>query len=228
MASILVVEADAAVRSAVAAELRGFGHEVLESGSAAEALRILPQHRPDLVLLDRALPDMPGSDVLRHIKQSDSAGTIRVLMTSASGRAGDIAESLDAGADDCIAKPLSMIELGARLRASLRRPAITPAGDRLCAGGITLDSVAHRVFVDGDSLSLAPREFRLLEFLMSNRDRVFSRAELLVHVWDRSTGLGVRTVDVHVRRLRSLLEPYRYDSYLQTVRGSGYRFSRKT
>ena len=96
------------------------------------------------------------------------------------------------------------------------------------AGGVSIDKVGHRVIVDGDFVSLAPREYRLLLFLLSNQDRVFSRKQLLVHVWDRDAAVGTRTVDVHIRRLRSLLEPYGYDRYVQTVRGTGYRFSLKS
>jgi two-component system phosphate regulon response regulator PhoB len=97
--------------------------------------------------------------------------------------------------------------------------------DFVSAGGVSIDTVGHRAIVDGDFVSLAPREYRLLLFLLKNQDRVFSREQLLVQVWDRDQSIGVRTVDVHVRRLRSVLEPYGYERYLQTVRGAGYRFS---
>ena len=97
--------------------------------------------------------------------------------------------------------------------------------DSVTAGGVSIDQVGHRVVVDGDYITLAPREYRLLLFLLSNQDRVFSRQQLLVHVWDRDASIGSRTVDVHVRRLRSMLEPYGYEGYIQTVRGAGYRFS---
>ena len=97
--------------------------------------------------------------------------------------------------------------------------------DSVSAGGVSIDQVGHRVVVDGDYITLAPREYRLLLFLLSNQDRVFSRQQLLVHVWDRDASIGSRTVDVHVRRLRSMLEPYGYEGYIQTVRGAGYRFS---
>ena len=136
----------------------------------------------------------------------------------------DVVTALESGADDFVGKPYSMPELVARVSACLRRPASTHSSDELRAGGIVVDNIGHRVFVDGDSLTLAPREYRLLVFLIANRDRVFSRHQLLIHVWDRNVNVGVRTVDVHIRRIRSLLEPYGYDRYLQTVRGSGYRF----
>jgi len=104
-------------------------------------------------------------------------------------------------------------------------PRQSPRQEMISAGGVTVDNAGHRVIVDGDFVTLAPREYRLLLFLLSNQDRVFSRKQLLVHVWDRDASVGSRTVDVHIRRLRSVLEPYGYDRYVQTVRGTGYRFS---
>lgn len=97
--------------------------------------------------------------------------------------------------------------------------------ETVAAGGVSIDQIGHRVVIDGDFITLAPREYRLLLFLLSNQDRVFSRKQLLVHVWDRDASIGSRTVDVHIRRLRGVLEPYNYDGYIQTVRGAGYRFS---
>jgi DNA-binding response OmpR family regulator len=103
-----------------------------------------------------------------------------------------------------------------------------PYQEIISAGGVSIDTAGHRVIVDGDYVTLAPREYRLMVFLLSNQDRVFSRKQLLVHVWDRDASVGPRTVDVHIRRLRSVLEPYGYDRYVQTVRGTGYGFSLKS
>lgn len=225
MAAILVVDPYAADRQAMVNALGEAGHDVAEAESAATALSAIQQRRLDLIVLDWALPDVSGLDVLGKIKRSDPPNATRVIMLSGAGRAANLVTALESGADDFVSKPLDLAELLARTSAALRRPAATHSSDELRAGGITVDAVGHRVYADGDSLTLAPREYRLLAFLMANRDRVFSRAQLLVHVWDRNASVGVRTVDVHVRRLRSLLEPYRYDGYLQTVRGSGYRFS---
>lgn len=225
MASILLVDADTASRNAVARELRALGHDVSESETAGTALQAVQQQRPDLMVLDWTLPDLAGLEVLTDVKRSDQSNPTRVLMTSDRGKSEDVVAALDSGADDFIGKPYAMPELIARVGACLRRPAIAHSKSKLRAGGIVIDKVPNRVFVGGDSLSLAPREYRLLLFLVANRDRVFSRRQLLMHVWDRNANVGVRTVDVHVRRLRSMLEPYGYDTYLQTVRGSGYRFS---
>ena len=125
-------------------------------------------------------------------------------------------------------KPIDLPELRARVGACLRRPANVLHTEEISAGGIRIDNLGQRVAVDDTYVALAPREYRLLLFMISNRDRVFSRKQLLVHVWDRDATVGPRTVDVHVRRLRSALEPFGYDRYLQTVRGSGYRFSLDT
>jgi two-component system phosphate regulon response regulator PhoB len=124
-----------------------------------------------------------------------------------------------------IGKPVDMPGLLARVDDSLAEQANASGKPLISAGGITIDNVGHRVTVDDEYVSLAPREYRLLLFLLTHQDRVFSREQLLVHVWDRDAAVGPRTVDVHIRRLRSVLEPYTYDKYLQTVRGSGYRFS---
>lgn len=225
MASILVVDADLSARGAVARELREHGHDVVESETAGTALKAIQQRRPDLMLLEWNLPDLDGIQVLTDIKRRDLANPTRVVMTSDRARTDDLVAALGSGADDFVAKPYAMEELVARVDACLRRPSNTNSQDEHRAGGISIDHASQRVFVDGDQITLAPREYRLLLFLVSNRDRVFSRQQLLGHVWDEKANVGVRTVDVHVRRLRSILEPYAYDRYLQTVRGSGYRFS---
>ncbi|MEM9208663.1 MAG: winged helix-turn-helix domain-containing protein [Pseudomonadota bacterium] len=225
MASILIVDADAMARDAVARELRGLGHDVAQSDSASTALEIVRSSRPDLMIIECALPDLSGLQVLTDIKRGDLTSPTRVVMTSGRGTADDVVAAFDSGADDFVGKPYAMSELVARVGACLRRPASTHSDEEIRAGAITIDNVSRRVFVDGDAITLAPREYRLLLFLMANRDRVFSRSQLLIHVWDRNANVGARTVDVHVRRLRSVLEPYSYQSYLQTVRGSGYRFS---
>ncbi len=225
LASILIVDADTSARDAVASELRELGHDVAESESASTALEALQTNRPDLMVLEWSLPDLAGIEVLTDIKRSDLTSPTRVVMTSGRGKTDDVVAAFDSGADDFVDKPYKMPELIARVGACLRRPPSTHSNEEVRAGGIVIDNVSRRVFVDGDSITLAPREYRLLLFLMSNRDRVFSRRQLLLHVWDRNANVGVRTVDVHVRRLRSILEPYGYQGFLQTVRGSGYRFS---
>ena len=225
LASILVVDGDRDARRQIVESLRELGHKVTETDSAGAALRAVQRARPDLMVCDCSLPDLAGVELLSDMRRSGEYRAMRVLMTSRNGRADDAVVALESGADDVVGKPIYMPEFLARVNACLRRPANFAHSDIFSAGGITIDDIGHRVLVDGGNVSLAPREYRLLHFLLTNQDRVFSRKQLLVHVWDRDTLVGPRTVDVHVRRLRSLLEPFTYDRYLQTVRGSGYRFS---
>lgn len=225
LASILVVDADTAARARIVAGLREAGHSVSEAESAASALSAVRTRTPDLMVCDCGLPDLAGIELLSDVRRSEHLKAVRVLMTSGGERSNDAVRSFESGADDFIGKPIDLPEFLARVAACLRRPANLGRAQPISVGGITIDDVGHRVAVDGEYLALAPREYRLLQFLLGNRDRVFSRRQLLVHVWDRDTSVGPRTIDVHIRRLRSVLEPYSYDRYLQTVRGSGYRFS---
>jgi two-component system phosphate regulon response regulator PhoB len=224
-ASILVVDPDAAARGLIAHELRELGHDVSESTDAGSALRAARKACPDLMVCDFTLPDLAGIDLLGDIRRSEELKRMRVLMTSAANGSDDIVTALESGADDYVGKPIVVPELVARVCACLRRPAMSASAERIRAGGVTIDTVGHRIMVDDTYVSLAPREYRLLLFLLKNQDRVFSRKQLLKHVWDRDASIGPRTVDVHVRRLRGALEPFGYDVYLQTVRGTGYRFS---
>ena len=228
LASILVVDPDRAMRGRMAHELRELGHDVAESEDAFTALELLRRKRPDLMLCDFTLPDLGGVELLNDVRSIEDLRTMRVMMTSSRSNPDDVVLALESGADDFIGKPINLPELRARVGACLRRPANVLQTEQLSVGGIRIDNLGHRVAVDDTYVSLAPREYRLLLFLVGNRDRVFSRKQLLVHVWDRDAAVGPRTVDVHVRRLRSILEPFGYDRYLQTVRGSGYRFSLDT
>jgi two-component system, OmpR family, phosphate regulon response regulator PhoB len=225
LASILLVDHDVTARARIAQELRELGHDVSESDNAGGALQAVTRKRPDLMVLDWSLPDLAGLELLSDVKRNDDLKQVRVVMTAAEHKPDDVVAALDLGADDFIGKPYSSREFVARVGACLRRPATLHNSGRLHAGGIAVDKVGHRVLVDDKFVSLAPREYRLLQFLIGNQDRAFSRRQLLIHVWDRDATVGVRTVDVHIRRLRSVLEPFGYDRYLQTVRGSGYRFS---
>lgn len=225
LASILVVDSDKTMRGHMVEELRELGHDVAESGDAFTALELVRRKRPDLMVCDFTLPDLGGVELLNDVRSIDDLRSMRIMMTSNRSDPDDIVLALESGADDFIGKPINIPELRARVAACLRRPANVLQAGEISAGGIRIDNLGQRVAVDDAYVSLAPREYRLLLFMVTNRDRVFSRRQLLVHVWDRDAAVGPRTVDVHVRRLRCVLEPFGYDRYLQTVRGSGYRFS---
>jgi two-component system phosphate regulon response regulator PhoB len=183
------------------------------------------RRRPDLLVCECQLPDLGGMELLGDLRRNDELRSMRVLMTSARDAADYAVSTLESGADDFVAKPINMQELLARVNACLRRPAALLRSDSVSAGGITIDNISHRATADGGFLPLAPREYDLLLFLLNNQNRVFSRRQLLVHVWGINAIVGPRTVDVHIRRLRNLLQPFSYAKYIQTVRGSGYRFS---
>jgi len=225
-ASILVVDADAAARATISDGLRNAGHAVTEASSAGAALALIRAKPPDLLVCDCVLPDLTGFELLEDLWGSQELLALRVIMTSGRVDSEDIVKAFKSGVDDFVAKPVNLPELLTRVSACL---AGSPARNRsriLSAGGICIDTAAQRVTVDGHTIALAPREYRLMLFLLDNEDRVFSRKQLLANVWADAGTVGVRTVDVHIRRLRSLLQASGYDRYFQTVRGSGYRFSR--
>ena len=225
LASILLVDNDLSLRELAAQTLRQLGHDVSEMDDAGTALEVVRERRPDLMVLDRSLPDSDGLEILSDIKKNESLQPVRVVVTSGRNEPEDVVTAFEYGADDFIGKPYSMREFVARVGACLRRPPSLQNSEEIRAGGIVIDDAGHRVSVDDKFVSLAPREYRLLLFLVKNPDRVFSRRQLLIHVWDKDYGIGPRVVDVHIRRLRSILTPFKYDRYIQTVRGTGYRFS---
>lgn len=225
-AFILVVDPDLADRNAAVVQLRDLGHQVVEAPSAAFARTFLSTNSTDLVVLENELPDSSGVAFSREIKSIASAGPTRILLTFSAGLDQESSAVLDSGADDFMAKPLSAAEFRTRVSACLRRPPVVgPDAPQLLQGAIRLHEGSHRVLLNGQPLELAPREYRLLYFFMNHHDHVYSRQQLLAQVWDQNPTLGERTVDVHVRRLRRVLEPFNCADYIQTVRGFGYRFS---
>mgnify|MGYP001821740047 CR=1 FL=1 len=225
LASILVVDSDHSARTQISVGLRERGHDVSETHDAGSALAALRVGKPDLMVCDCVLPDLTGVELLADMRGNEELLATRVLMTSARNGSDDVVSALKLGADDFVGKPINMPEFLARVDACLQRPANTRRARTVCADDIIIDTVGQRVSVAGEYLSLAPREYRLLLFFLSNPDRAFTRQQLLLHVWDKDKSVGPRTVDVHMRRIRSVLEPFGYDRFLQTVRGSGYRFS---
>ena len=221
---ILILEDEKPIRDMVAFGLKRGGFEVLEAEDCAEARSRIADRFPDLALVDWMLPDMSGLEFTRWLKKNESTCDLPVIMLTARAQEEDKVRGLEGGADDYVTKPFSPRELIARINAVLRRSG-NGAGEVVQADGLELDAASHRVRTDGSEVSLGPTEFRLLRFFMTHRERVYSRDQLLDRVWGGDVYVEERTVDVHIRRLRKALEGQGYDRFIQTVRGSGYRFS---
>lgn len=224
-ATILVVEDELAIQELIAFNLRQAGHHVVPATTAEQALHLLKEALPDLILLDWMLPGMSGIECARRLRADARTKTIPIIMLTARTEEQDKIIGLETGADDYITKPFSLRELVARIKAVLRRRAPQMTEDIVEIEGLRLDPVSHRVFGHEQPLDLGPTEFRLLHFLMTHQERVYSRAQLLDQIWGDHVFVEERTVDVHIRRLRRALEETKHDSLIQTVRGSGYRFS---
>lgn len=222
--SVLIVDSDSAEREVVAEQLRCVGYRVLEAKNTTAAASCLSDQPADLMLLEWAPTDFEAIDVLQEIFSDEQFQSLYVLMILAHGA--DVATAIQAGADDFLLKPFSVNELHVRISACLRRPSIGMARNtRLEAGAVAIDHVSHRVTVRGVSISLSPCEYRLLTFFLRNQERLYSRKQLLAFVWGPEQAVNERTVDVHIRRLRRLLEPFGCQNYIQTIRHGGYRFS---
>jgi len=221
---ILIVEDEVPIREMIAFHLVRAGYETIEAGDCRSARQLLADERPDLALIDWMLPDMSGLELTRALKREKGNEDLGIIMLTARADEYDKVAGLEGGADDYVTKPFAPRELIARIQAVLRRA--RAAGDELVeAGVLQLDCAGHRVLADGSEVRLGPTEYRLLHFLMTHPDRVYSRAQLLDQVWGANVYVEERTVDVHVRRLRKALAGDGADAYIQTVRGAGYRFS---
>ncbi len=228
MASILVVDDEPAIRQTLAFTLASEGHCCFEAADANEASIICTTSHPDLILLDWMLPGISGVDFARRLKRDPATRHIPVIMVSAKGEETDKVRALDTGADDYITKPFSTKELLARIRAVIRRSVSNDAECEIVElAGVRIDAQTHQVTINRKIVDPSPTEFKLLHFLAVNADRVHTRSQLLDGVWGNDVYVDERTVDVHIRRLRKLLEPHGSDKLLQTVRGVGYRFSEK-
>ena len=223
---ILVVEDEQAIREMLAFTLRRAEFEVLEARDTREATEILAGTRPDLLLLEWMLPGISGVDFARRLRREEATRELPIIMLTARGEEESKLKGFAVGADDYVTKPFSNQELVARIRALLRRAGGSREEEILEIEGLTLDTAGHRVKIRGETVKLGPTEFRLLHFFMTHPERVYSRDQLLDQVWGNQVYIEDRTVDVHIRRLRKALAPFDYDRHVQTVRGSGYRFSK--
>lgn len=227
MNSILIVDDEAGIRQMLGLTLAGDGYNFREAANAEEATNEVKIEMPQLILLDWMLPGISGVDFARKLKQDPKTQEIPIIMLTAKGEESDKIRGLDVGADDYITKPFSTRELLARVRAVIRRASSAgdDAVDIVRLDGISIDSHTHRVLINDKALDLSPTEFKLLQFFISHPERVYSRTQLLDNVWGDQTYIEERTVDVHIRRLRKLLDPHGYSKHIQTVRSVGYRYS---
>jgi len=222
---VLIVEDEPAIRDMVAFALRKAGMEAIHAADARSAQTAIGDQVPDLILLDWMLPGMTGIDLARRLRRDDLTRDIPIIMLTARGEETDRVNGLDAGVDDYVVKPFSARELIARIRAVMRRAHGEDAEGVIEIAGLRIDSAAHRVFAGDQTVPIGPTEYRLLHFFMTHPERVYSRSQLLDHVWGGGVYVEERTVDVHIRRLRMTLAPHAKDALVQTVRGAGYRFS---
>ncbi len=224
-ACILLVEDEEAIQSMVSFSLRQAGYQIQVASSAEQSLLMIQETLPDVLLLDWMLPKMSGIELARRLRADRRTQALPIIMLTARTDERDKVLGLDTGADDYLTKPFSPRELQARINAVLRRLAPQSTEAMVCVGALTLDPSTHRVTSGETVLSIGPTEFRLLHFLMTHPERVYSRTQLLNYIWGDHVFIEERTVDVHIRRLRLALEPAKQHHLVQTVRGTGYRLS---
>jgi two-component system phosphate regulon response regulator PhoB len=222
---ILIVEDESAIREMLGYTLMKEGFACDEAADADEARRSIQNHKPDLILLDWMLPGMSGIDYARRLRGDAETRDIPIIMLTARGEESDKVRGLDTGVDDYVTKPFSTKELLARLRAVMRRYVTAGQQGVIEIGGLVLDPDTYRVTAKDEIIEISPTEFKLLHFFITHPERVYTRAQLLDHVWGQNVYVEERTVDVHIRRLRKTLEPCGFDKFIQTVRSVGYRFS---
>ena len=224
--TVLIVDDEAAIREMISVALQMAGYRCLEADNAQNAHAIVVDHQPDIILLDWMMPDVSGIELARRLKRETAYADIPIIMLTARSEEDNKIQGLEAGADDYITKPFSPRELIARLKAVLRRTATAGIDESIEIEGLRLDPGSHRVSSGDTELEFGPTEFRLLQFFMTHPERAYTRSQLLDHVWGGNVYVEERTVDVHIRRLRLALGT-QHEHLVQTVRGTGYRFSTK-
>lgn len=222
---ILVVDDELPIRDMLTMALETAGYSIIQAESAQEAHAIIIDQKPDLVLLDWMMPGTSGLELLRRLKKNELTEKIPVVMLTAKTQEDETIIGLETGADDYIIKPFSPRELVSRVKAVLRRSEREDAIGPVELEGLYFDPIGHRVSIDNKIINLGPTEYRLLEFFLTHQERVYTRDQILNYVWGGNVYIDERTVDVHIRRLRKAISKNGHDKYVQTVRGSGYRFS---
>ncbi|CAC9497711.1 Phosphate regulon transcriptional regulatory protein PhoB (SphR) [uncultured Gammaproteobacteria bacterium] len=228
MFTILIVEDDKAIIEMLSISLQAKHYHILKANTGAQAISLLGDNDVDLVLLDWMLPDVDGTQLIGKIRKFEGFQYLPIMMLTAKSNEEDKVKGFDMGADDYMTKPVLLKELDARIRSLLRRSQGLTASDELIVDNIIINPVQQLLTIGGKAITIGSTEFRLLHFLMKNKNRVFNRSQLLDGVWGRFVAIDERTVDVHILRLRKILKPYEADNYIQTVRNMGYRFSINT
>lgn len=223
-AKVLIVEDEESLVTLLSYNLQVEGYSVIHTPSGTDAMMVVKEERPDLVILDWMLPGLAGIEICRQIRARPETKALPVIMLTARGEEGDRIRGLQTGADDYVVKPFSISELVARVKALLRRASPERIADILEGNGIKLDRIAHRVTRFGREVNVGPTEYRLLEQFMENKGRVLSRSQLLDGTWGRDSDVDERTVDVHVGRLRKAVVRGMEPDPIRTVRGAGYVF----
>jgi two-component system phosphate regulon response regulator PhoB len=222
--NVLVVDDESAIREMIRFSLSRLNMNVVGAADARAALACISDQRPDIILMDWMMPGISGLELTRRLRRDSGTADIPIIMLTAKVTEDDKVAGLEAGTDDYVIKPFSPRELVARIKAVIRRT--SPADDEGCikAGDLVLNTNSRMVMNGGAEIPLGPTEYRLLNFFMTNQGRSYSRSQIMDRVWGSNVYLEERTVDVHIRRLRRALQPTGHHSYVQTVRGHGYRF----
>ena len=223
--TILCVEDEASIRDMLRFSLEREGYRVEGAENRLEMSESISRQRPDLILMDWMLPDASGPQLIKELRSESYTRDIPIIMLTAKADEQDMIKGLDSGADDYVTKPVSLKSLNARIKALLRRAESFNPDDSISYDRLNLNLASQTLSIDDMQISLGSTELKLLKFFMQSPERIFSRAQLLDHVWGQNNYLDERTVDVHILRLRKLLKPNAADHLIKTVRGSGYKFS---
>lgn len=223
--TILVVDDEPAIRDMISTALDVAGFDCLQAENAQQAHAMIIDEKPDLVLLDWMMPGTSGVELIRRLQRDELTKNVPVIMLTAKANEDNIVQGLEVGADDYITKPFSPRALVARINAVLRRAEPALPQEPITVDQLLFDPISHRVTINGQTVSMGPTEFRLLSFFLTHQERVYSRDQILDHVWGGNVYMDERTVDVHIRRLRKAISLEGQDRFIQTVRGAGYRFS---
>lgn len=224
---ILIVEDESAIREMLAFSLRQSGYLVSEANTAMKALLIMDEDSPHLAIIDWGLPQISGLELVSRIRENEVVAEIPIIMLTARTQEADKVKGLETGVDDYMTKPVSIKELQARIKAQLRRAKGFKKSQIINIGDVAIDDDSHKITISGKELELSITEYNLLKLFIKNPDKLLSREQILNHVWGRSSHVELRTVDVHILRLRKALKVFQKDHMLKTVRGAGYKFIEK-